>query len=257
MIVINAFTPWLDTPRAELNRIIAPLYSIVDFPGRLLDWGSDSIKSRDQLEQENAAMKAQLLVQQGKLQQLASIAADNVRLRELLNSAEMVRDRVLVAELIGVSPDPMSHRVIVNRGIGNGVYVGQPLLDAYGLMGQVVDVSENSAQVLLITDTTHALSVQVNRNGVRAIAQGTGDLYTLELRHLAATVDIQEGDLLVSSGLGGRFPEGYPVATVSAVTRHPGQSFAEVYAKPMALMNRSRHVLLVFSGLGDLDSEAQ
>ena len=257
LIVLNAFTSLLDEPREQLNRVVAPLYGLVGIPSRLVDWGSDSLKSRGQLEQENEAMKAQLLVQQGKLQQLASIAADNVRLRELLNSAEMVRDRVLVAELIGVSPDPMSHLVIVNRGTDDGVYIGQPLLDAQGLMGQVVDVSADSAQVLLITDSTHALPVQVNRNGVRAIAEGTGSLYALKLRHLAVTVDINEGDLLVSSGLGGRFPEGYPVATVKSVIRHPGKPFAEVYAVPKALMNRSRHVLLVFSGLSESDFSRQ
>jgi len=193
-------------------------------------------------------MKAELLIHKRKLQQMASLAAENVRLRQLLNSAEMVKDRVLVAELIGISPDPLTHRVIVNKGLQHGVYLGQPLLDAAGLMGQVVEVSDYTSQVLLITDATHALPVQVNRNGVRAVAEGIGDLYQLKLRHLANTVDVREGDLLVSSGLGQRFPVGYPVAKVVSVVHDPGQPFARVVARPEAQLNRSRHVLLVFSG---------
>jgi rod shape-determining protein MreC len=153
---------------------------------------------------------------------------------------------VLVAELIGVSPNPLSHTVVINRGANEGVFEGQPLLDAFGLMGQVIEVSEHSSRVLLISDATHALPVQVNRNGVRAIAEGTGDLNRLRLRHVSNTTDIREGDLLVSSGLGKRFPVGYPVAEVESVVRDPGQAFATVIARPMARLDRSRHVLLVF-----------
>ena len=182
-----------------------------------------------------------------KLQQLGALAAENVRLRQLLNSAKIISDRVLVAELISVSPDPLIHSVTLNKGSADGVYAGQPLLDAHGLMGQVTEVGEFQSRALLITDATHALPVQVNRNGVRAIIEGVGDLYRLDLRHLANTVDIREGDLLVSSGLGQRFPVGYPVAEVVSVERDPGQPFAQVQVRPKAQLNRSRHVLLVFS----------
>jgi len=155
-------------------------------------------------------------------------------------------DKVLIAELIGVSPDPNVHKVIVDKGEDDGVYIGQALVDAKGLMGQVVSVGYFSSEVLLITDTTHALPVQINRNGVRLIVEGVGSLYELAVRHVSNTVDIQEGDLLVSSGLGQRFPVGYPVAEVVEVSFDPGKAFARVVAKPMAELNRSRHVLLVF-----------
>lgn len=234
--------------RSYLGNLSAPLYRVVDLPSDMLDWAGEQLRTRSTLQEENASLKAQMLIHERKLQQMAILAAENVRLRELLNSTELISDRVLVAELIGVSPDPLIHRVTINKGSRHGVYLGQPLLDADGLMGQVVEVSEYSAQVLLITDGTHALPVQVTRNGVRAVVEGSGDLYRLNLRHLSNTVDIREGDQLVSSGLGQRFPSGYPVAEVVSVHHDPGKPFARVVARPKAQLNRSRHVLLVFSG---------
>jgi len=248
LILLNVYTDWLDPLRGRLATLVTPVYWVTDLPGRVYRWGQEVTSSREQLQRDNAAMTAELLIHQRKLQQMAALAAENVRLRRLLNSSEKVRDRVLVAELIGVSPDPLTHKVVVNKGSRDGVFLGQPLLDATGLMGQVVEVSDYSSQVLLITDVTHALPVQINRNGVRAVAEGTGDLYELKLRHLANTVDVREGDLLVSSGLGQRFPVGYPVAEVESVFHDPGQPFARVMARPKAQLNRSRHVLLVFSG---------
>nr|WP_233710125.1 rod shape-determining protein MreC [Aestuariicella albida] len=251
LILLNVYTDLLDPVRAKLGSVVAPLYWVVDTPQSVLEWGQETFRSRNELQRENQELKAELLIHKRRLQRMAALAAENVRLRHLLNSAETVKDRVLVAELIGVSPDPLTHRVIVNKGREDGVYLGQPLLDAHGLMGQVVEVNEFSSQILLITDATHALPVQINRNGVRAVAEGTGDLYRLKLRHLANTVDVREGDLLVSSGLGQRFPVGYPVAKVTSVVHDPGEPFARVEARPEAQLNRSRHVLLVFSGEGD------
>jgi rod shape-determining protein MreC len=187
------------------------------------------------------------LILQGRNQQMAALRAENVRLRSLLNSSTLLQSDVLVAELIGVVADRQRHLVILNKGARDGVFVGQPLLDADGLMGQIVQVSERSARALLITDVTHSVPLQVNRNAVRVIAEGTGLLDVLELRHVVATTDIEVGDLLVTSGLGGRFPAGYPVATVTSVERDPGQTFVRVVATPNAALNRSRHVLLVFS----------
>ena len=246
LVLVDRYTPWLEPVKSRLGVVAVPFYWLSDLPSRLSESAEQGIKSRDDLQQENAALRGELLVLKRKLQQMASLAAENVRLRQLLNSADLIEDRVLVAELIGVSPDPQSHVVMVNKGSSDGVYVGQPLLDANGLMGQVVSVMANASRVMLITDPTHALPVQVNRNGVRAIAEGVGDLYRLQLRHVSPTVDIRPGDLLVSSGLGSRFPVGYPVAEVDSVTMVPGQPFADVVAMPKAQLNRSRHVLLVF-----------
>ncbi len=247
LIIVNTYSGWLDPVRAKVGLLATPFYWITDLPNRVGVWADDVFASREKLQQENATLRAELLIHRRKLQQMASLAAENMRLRELMNSAEMIKERVLVAELIGVSPDPLAHKVIVSKGARHGVYLGQPLLDSSGLMGQVVAVSPYSSQVMLITDSTHALPVQVNRNGLRAVVEGIGDLYHLNLRHVSNTVDIRKGDLLISSGLGQRFPRGYPVAVVESVIHDPGKPFATVTARPKAQLNRSRHVLLVFS----------
>jgi rod shape-determining protein MreC len=237
----------MDRTRALLDAVVAPVYWVADFPARVGEWRRNHLVSRDTLQEENERLRRENLILEGRTQQMASLQAENLRLRALLNSTALVRKDVLVAELIGVSPDPLRQQVVLNKGADEGVYVGQPLIDANGLMGQVVEVSALTSRVLLITDATHSIPVQVNRNGVRAIAEGIGTLSAMEVHHVPATTDIREGDLLVSSGLGGRFPVGYPVATVTSVERDPGQTYARIRARPSAALDRSRHVLLVFT----------
>lgn len=248
----------LSSTRSVLDTVLTPLFWVADIPSRIQDWGSTNVRTRGQLLEENEKLSRENLVLEGRALQMAALRAENLRLRSLLNSAALLQDDVLVAELIGVSPDPMRHQLVLNKGAAAGVYEGQPLIDADGLLGQVVAVGEFSSRVLLITDATHSIPVQVNRNGVRAIAEGIGALGTLEIHHVAATTDIEEGDLLVTSGLGGRFPVGYPVANVSKVERDPGQPFAIVEARPSAALDRSRYVLLVFTadaaGSGEADA---
>lgn len=240
----------LDGTRSLLNNLAAPLYWLADTPARISYWNDVNIRSRSHLLEDNDKLRTENLLLSGRSQQISALMAENTRLRALLNSTALLRNDVLVAELIGVSPDPVRHQMILNKGAVDGVYVGQALIDEEGLLGQVVEVSEMSSRVLLITDATHAIPVQVNRNGVRAIAEGTGVLDALEIHHVAATTDIEEGDLLVSSGLGGLFPVGYPVAVVSKVVRDPGRTFAIVEASPVAELDKSRHVLLVFNTQG-------
>ncbi len=244
--ITYVYTDWFDALKGESVDYSMPFYWVANLAEEAEEWTDNHVMSRGKLIQENDILRTELLVHKRKLQQMASLAAENVRLRQLLNSAETLSDRVLISELIGVSPDPLMHKVILNRGKKHGVYEGQALLDATGLMGQVVEVGEFSSQALLITDVTHALPVQVNRNGVRLIAEGIGDLHQLVLRHVSNTTDIKEGDLLVSSGLGQRFPVGYPVAEIVQVVADSGKPFVQAIARPMAEMNRSRHVLLVF-----------
>lgn len=237
----------LQSTRSALDILGAPIYWVADLPLRFRNWGEEHVQSRAQLLEENERLSRENLVLQGRSQQMAALQAENVRLRALLNSTAMLRDDVLVAELIGVSPDPVRHQLVLNKGSVDDVFIGQALIDAGGLMGQIVEVSPASSRALLITDATHSIPVQVNRNGVRAIAEGTGSLGALEIRHVSATTDIQIGDLLETSGLGGRFPGGYPVAVVTAIERDPGQMYARVVARPSAALDRSRHVLLVFA----------
>jgi rod shape-determining protein MreC len=250
LILAGLYTPVLKEIRQKLNFLAVPFYQFADVPRRLGDWSDTTFASDKDLRLENERLRNELLIHQRKLLQMAALAAENVRLRQLLNARDMLQDKVLIAELIGVSPNPLSHVVIINRGSNDGVYENQPVLDAFGLMGQVIEVDESTSRVLLISDASHAIPVQVNRNGVRAIAEGTGDLNRLNLRHVSINADIREGDLLVSSGLGERFPVGYPVAEVEQVVRNSGQAFARVIARPMARLDRSRHVLLVFDTRG-------
>lgn len=247
LMVVDARFEVLKPLRSHLAQVLTPFYWLAERPVRLWEGVSQQFTQRDELIAENEKLKAEALLMQRRLQKLATLTEQNVRLRELLNSAALVDDKVLVSELIGTDPNPFTHRILIDKGEKDGVYLGQPVLDALGLMGQVVEVMPYSARVLLLTDTTHSIPVQVNRNGLRAIAIGTGNPERLELRHVADTADIKEGDLLVSSGLGQRFPAGYPVATVKEVIHDTGQPFAVVRAVPTARLNRSRYLLLVFS----------
>jgi rod shape-determining protein MreC len=163
-----------------------------------------------------------------------------------MNSSEVLDDRVIVGEVVAVSPDPFSHEIVINKGSRDGVEVGQAIIDANGLMGQVQQTSSFTSRVLLISDSSHAVPVEVVRNGLRAVLLGNGDPDALELVHVPDTADIREGDLLVSSGLGGRFPRGYPVAEVQQITKEPGEPFVQIRASPRAELNRSRLVLVVF-----------
>ena len=247
LMVVDARFTVLKPVRSQMSLVLMQSYWIADLPQRLYQGVASQFGSRTELIAENEKLKTEGLLLQGRLQKLAALTEQNVRLRELLNSSALVNEKVEVAELIGMDPNPFTHRIIINKGERDGVVLGQPVLDARGLMGQVVELMPYTSRVLLLTDTTHSIPVQVNRNGLRAIASGTGNPERLELRHVADTADIKEGDLLVSSGLGQRFPAGYPVATVKEVIHDSGQPFAIVRAVPTAALNRSRYLLLVFS----------
>nr|WP_172144835.1 rod shape-determining protein MreC [Pseudomonas tumuqii] len=247
LMVVDARFTVLQPLRSQLGLIVEPVYWLGRLPVTLWDSATQELSSRSDLAAENEKLKAESLMLQRRLQKLAALTEQNVRLRELLNSSALVDDDVLATELIGIDPNPFTHRILIDKGSKDGVLLGQPVLDARGLMGQVVEVMPYTSRVLLLTDTTHSIPVQVNRNGLRAIASGTGNPERLELRHVADTADVKEGDLLLSSGLGQRFPAGYPVAVVTEVIHDSGQPFAIVRAMPTANLNRSRYMLLVFT----------
>lgn len=233
--------------RTQLSVIASPFYWVADIPTRISSELSEVFSSRSELLEENAALRAESLILNAKLQKYIELSIENVRLRELMNSAERIKDTVAVAEVIGVASDPNRHMLIVDKGTRDAAYVGQPVIDARGLLGQIVEVGVYHSRVLLITDSAHAIPVRISRNGLRAVAEGSGRVDELSVAHVAATTDIRVGDLLVSSGLGGRFPSGYPVGEVTQVAIDPGKPFAEITAKPLARLDRSRNVLLVFS----------
>lgn len=248
LILLDQRTRYLEPLRYTLGYVTAPLYYLADLPLAVGDWFSDTARSRASLQAENDRLRRQNLILQQKSQRLAVLEAENVRLRELLNSSARVDAQVLVAEVIGTDPDPNRQELVINRGRGADVFRGQAVLDADGLVGQVVEAGPAWARVLLVTDASHALSVQVNRTGVRSILTGIGRPDQLQLLYVPDTADVQEGDLLVTTGLGGRYPAGYPVAEVTEVVHDPGAAFARISARPRAQLDRVSHVLLVQGG---------
>lgn len=254
----------LEQVRGFLSGAIAPLRYAVDLPSRFLGWSSDQVRSHEELIERVNALERENLRLRARQLKFETLRSENERLRALLDSSAERDDRVLVAELLSVALDPYRQHVVVNQGERDGVYTGQPLIDAYGVMGQIINAGPFTATALLISDPNHALPVQINRNGLRTIAEGTGEPDRLELRYIPNNADVRVGDLVVSSGLGGRFPPNYPVATVIEVERQPGQPFARVIAAPRAQLDRSREVLLVWpddagdgdiAGNGDVEGE--
>jgi len=238
----------LETVRAGLSVAIYPIQLLVEVPETASVWFSESLATRRHLQEENDSLHTQIFMQKAQMQKLASLEAENIRLRELLDSSFEVGEKVIIAELLSVNLDPYKHQIVINKGQLDGIYPGQPLLDAEGVMGQIVHAGPYTSTAVLITDTAHAIPVQVNRNGLRSIALGSGTINRLDLPYIPNSADIQPGDLLITSGLGGRFPPGYPVAVVSAVQHDPGRTFSRVMATPLAHLDRSREVLLVWPG---------
>jgi rod shape-determining protein MreC len=260
--------------RYGLGYLTTPVYWVADIPTRVSFWIDDVFVSRTDLLEENEQLREGLLVAQRELQLLESLASENSRLRALDEAAEIVNGEVLPAEIINISPDPFSKRVLINKGSNDGAFVGQALLDANGLMGQVVEVLPFNSWVLLITDSHHVTPVEVNRNGERAFARGsTSTAAELDLEFVTQTQDMRAGDLLVSSGMGQVYPKNYPVAEIVSVYTDPGQDFATITARPLAQIASTRHVMLVFqndesaetseqnssilSGVGDDESQVE
>jgi rod shape-determining protein MreC len=236
----------LESVRDTLSVLVYPIQLSVELPRSISDWFSESLATRRELQEEVDSLRTQQIIQKTQMQKLAALEVENIRLRELLDSSFEIGERVLVAELMSVNLDPYKHQIVINRGELHNVYPGQPLLDANGVMGQIVHAGPYTSTAILITDTSHAIPIQVNRNGLRSIALGSGAINRLDLPYIPNSADIKPGDLLTTSGLGGRFPPGYPVATVETVEHDPGNAFAKVIATPLAHLNSSREVLLVW-----------
>lgn len=248
----------LDEFRRGLSVIVYPVRAAVDIPFAAWEWLSVALASRADLLEENAALRLELLEMSVPQQRLAALEAENGRLRELLDSSRRLEQSVQVAALLRADLDPFRHRVTLSRGSRDGAHEGMAILDANGVVGQVTLVNPVSSDAVLISDPGHATPIEINRNGVRSVALGTGDLARLELPYLPNSADVAQGDLLVTSGLGGRFPRGYPVAVITEVRRDPGQAFAAITARPLAQLDRLREVLLVNRvGTGENSNDAE
>jgi len=247
LMVIDHRQHHLESVRSILSTAIYPLQYVANLPLSTGRWISETFATRSRLQEENRELRRSNLLLQGRQQKMEALEAENMRLRDLLDSSFKIGDRVLIAELVAVDMDPYRQLVLLNKGSSSGIYKGQPVLHANAVMGQVIHVNRFTSSVLMITDASHALPIQVNRNGLRTVAIGTGRINELELPNLPNNADIREGDLLVTSGLGGRFPSGYPVAVVTSVAREPGEPFARIKAQPSAHLERAREALLVWT----------
>lgn len=257
LIALDSFSPWLRPAHAWLEPLAQPFQWASTLPMRWREWNDESLESRTAIIANNDKLETEILVYKAQLQRMAELSAENLQLKSLLNGAELVKNNVIVAELVGISPDPFHHLITINRGASDNISEGLAVIDGEGLMGQVVEVFESHSRVLLITDSSHALPIYNLRNNARGIIEGSGGFQRLRLRHVSPTQDIQVGDTLLSSGLGQRFPSGYPVGTVKAINKDPGQAFIEVTVTPAAKVDRSLRLLVVFTAVEALDNYPQ
>ena len=248
LVFIEANTRLLAPVRSLVGTVAAPVYFLANVPANIWgagDWFVDIVADRVGMRERIRHLEKRVADLSAVSQQFLALREENNRLRELLGSSERVPGQKLIAELVAVVPDMQKHRVIIDKGTADGIAVGAAVIDPQGLFGQVIETARTTSVVLLITDATHTVPAEVGRNNIRVIAAGVGDYYTLELEAVPKSSDIREGDLLFSSGLGGRFPRGYPVGTIVAVDRLRTARFAGVLVRPAAALDRGRHVLVV------------
>ena len=247
LMVIDHRQKELTVIRAAVSAALFPLQQLVHSPSAASAWLQSSLATRRALLAENQALRDQARETSLKLLRFESIEQENVRLRALVQAAPPEAERVQAATVLRVDLDPLRHRVLVDRGTRDGVSRGQPVIDGSGVFGQTTNVGPMAAEVILLSDPTHAMPVQVERNGLRTIAVGSGEPDRLTLPYLPRNADVQVNDRLVSSGLGGVFPAGLPVGRISAVKRDPSQPLAIVSAVPSAGLDRTREVLLLWT----------
>jgi rod shape-determining protein MreC len=246
LIIVDKRYDTLGRIRQWLSIVAYPVELAVASPFEGWAWFRESVTTRDALRADKTKLEAELRLAQFRLQRYEALEAESQRLRALRDHAADVTERYLVGDIMDVDLDAFRERVLVDKGARDGVYVGQAVLDAGGVFGQVARVGQLTSEVILVSDAAHAIPVQINRNGLRTVALGTGDTARLKLPYLPTSADVVVGDLVVSSGLGGGFPAGYPVGTVAVVKRDPAQSLAEVELKPAAALDRSRELLFVW-----------
>jgi rod shape-determining protein MreC len=232
--------------RSALSVPIAPLQYMVSEPIQIFAYLKNIINTHDKLVSENLQLKANELLLQSQLQRLLAIESENNYLKSLLQSSHHVKEKMKIAEVLSVRFEPYMHRVVLNKGSQDGVYLGQPVLDANGIMGQVVQVGPITSEVLLINDPQSGISVQNTRTGVRAVVVGDSYSSNLRLMFVSKTTEIKQGDFFITSGLGGHYPEGYPVGKVVSVSQDPASQFAEVILQPSAHLESTRQVLLIW-----------
>jgi len=246
LMLLDARGHHLQKIRAGLTVLFVPIQMVAAIPVRVGGMVIDFFRGDESLRAEVERLRSEHPILLARLQKYEAIEAENAHLRQLLGTSALVADRAVAAELLEVASEPYRHALIIAKGAKDGLYLGQPVIDTYGIRGQVSEVGILQSTAILITDPSHAIPVQVNRNGLRAIAFGTGTADLVSIRYLTASADIKEGDLLVSSGIGGGFPFGYPVAKVAKIVNDPNESFLDISATPVARLSHNKEVLLIW-----------
>ncbi|MDE0064831.1 MAG: rod shape-determining protein MreC [Gammaproteobacteria bacterium] len=247
LVYLDTNTRTLEPARDVLGSVVYPGQVAVESPYWFAAAAIEAVSSRASLLARLDELELQNLELTRVAMRLQALSTENDRMRELLGSRARLPTEVMIAELVGVVPNPDTLQVIIDKGTQDGVRIGQAVIDAEGLFGQVVETSRFSSWVLQIADVSHAVPVELMRNGLRSIAGGTGQIDLLLLENVPVTADIRQGDLLLTSGLGGRFPRGYPVGQVQSVLTERTRAFAQVSVKPSALLDRSSYLLVVLS----------
>ena len=245
LMVLDHSGRYLEILRHTGSVLVEPLYRLAAFPADVARAARTAVATQDRLAGENRALREQLLLAQARLNRLDALVAQNARLKDLLDAQKNLGLSVQFAHLIDVDLDPFRHRIVLDVGAHQGIVVGQPVIDAHGVMGQIVEVLPNIAVAMLITDPTHAIPVVVERTGLRTIAYGSGAIDRLQLPNISISADLKPGDKLLTSGLGGRFPAGFPVGEIRSVSADQSGMFAIAIARPAAALDRSGEVLLL------------
>lgn len=243
--------------RSGFSVFVAPLQFAIDYPARMIGWTGSFLGSKKALIAENMQLRYQQTMLEARLQKFLALQTENSELKQLLAASTKAHSRAMAAQILAVDATNARQLLMIDKGTRNGIRVGQPVLDAKGVMGQVIDAGPMTSTVLLISDAKCAVPVRNDRTGERAILVGTNNIGRLSLLNLPKTSSIAKGDLLVTSGLGRLYPEGYPVGRVDEVISMPGDDFIKVTVSPVALLNRSRLVLLIWpdSGYNELTSQ--
>lgn len=247
LIILDHRGGWLSQARAKAQVAVQPVWQLAGLPSRLGRSMRDDAATRSMLAEDNRRLRNELLVMGARQARLQVEAEENARMRGLLGAAERGGLDVRLAPILDVDLDPARQRLLLDAGSGHGVRQGQSVIDAGGLLGQVIAVTPGTATVLLLTDLDHAVPVVVARTGVRLVAYGIGRSDRLELRNIPVSADIREGDAVVTSGLGGRFPPGFPVGTISTLRPDDSHAFILGELAPAAQLDRGRDVLLLQS----------
>lgn len=245
LMVIDSRTQWLQAPRNALSVALTPVQAVASIPSNIGNMVSGALSSEADVKIAYENLRKEYFVLKSETLLLQALKQENQDLRSLLDASKRLKEKITLAELVNVNINRDNHTVLVEKGLQHGVYVGQAVIDDKGVIGQVTDVMPYNSSVLLITDPGHATPVQVERTGLRTLVYGTGSVAVLKVPFLNQNTDIQKGDILISSGLGGRFPRGYPVAEITEVNTIQDQEFMQVRATPIAKLDSSNHVLLL------------